>query len=168
MIKIPATPEGIPAVRAAIAAGLNVNITLIFSLERYRAVIQAYLAGLEERLTAGLEVRQIASVASFFVSRMDVKVDGLLEAIRSSEANDLCGKAAIAYTKLAYAEFVQVFRGEGFARRSGGCACLICPWRATPREVATSVPGTPISCRYTAPGPVAWELYRYPMPVKVS
>ena len=97
MVKIPATLEGIPAVRLAIAAGINVNITLIFSLERYHAVMEAYLGGLEDRLNAGLEVRQIASVASFFVSRMDTKVDALLDAIGSA-------------------------RGEGFARQ--GCHCL--------------------------------------------
>jgi transaldolase len=116
MIKIPATPEGIPAVRSAIGAGINVNMTLIFSLERYRQVMDGYLAGLEERLSAGLEVRHIASVASFFVSRMDTKVDALLDSIGSAEAKGLRGKTAIAYTKLAYEEFIKVFRGERFSR----------------------------------------------------
>jgi transaldolase/glucose-6-phosphate isomerase len=115
MIKIPATPEGIPAVRAVIAAGINVNVTLIFSLDRYRLVMQAYLDGLSDRLAAGQPVGQIASVASFFVSRMDTKVDGLLDGIDSTEARSLCGKAAIAYTKLAYEEFLKVFRGDPFA-----------------------------------------------------
>jgi transaldolase / glucose-6-phosphate isomerase len=132
MIKIPATPEGIPAVRAAIAAGINVNITLIFSLERYRAVMEAYLAGLEERLTAGLEVRQIASVASFFVSRMDTKVDALLDSIGSADAKVLRGKAAIAYTKLAYDEFLKVFRGERFTRyKAAGCSVQRPLWAST-------------------------------------
>ena len=76
--------------------------------------MEAYLGGLEERLKAGLEVRQIASVASFFVSRMDVKVDALLDGIGSAEAKDLRGKAAIAYTRLAYEAFLKVFRGETF------------------------------------------------------
>src|SRR5512141_2147976 len=97
MVKIPATKEGMPAVRAAIAAGINVNVTLIFSLERYREVMQAYLDGLAERIAAGQPVNQIASVASFFVSRMDTKVDGLLSAIGTEKARALCGKAAIAY-----------------------------------------------------------------------
>ncbi len=132
MVKIPATPEGIPAIRAAIAAGINVNVTLIFSLERYRAVIEAYLAGLEERLSAGLEVRQIASVASFFVSRMDTKVDALLDALGSANAKDLHGKAAIAYTKLAYEEFLKVFRGEQFARyKAAGCSVQRPLWAST-------------------------------------
>jgi transaldolase/glucose-6-phosphate isomerase len=132
MIKIPATPDGIPAVRAAIGAGINVNITLIFSLERYRAVMEAYLAGLEERLVAGLEVRQIASVASFFVSRMDTKVDSLLDSIGSPEAKGLRGKAAIAYTRLAYEEFLNVFQGESFARyKAAGCSVQRPLWAST-------------------------------------
>jgi transaldolase/glucose-6-phosphate isomerase len=132
MVKIPATPEGIPAVRAAIAAGINVNVTLIFSLERYRLVMDAYLAGLDERLTAGLPVRQIASVASFFVSRMDTKVDALLESIGSAEAKALRGKTAIAYTRLAYDEFLNVFRGEQFAHfQAAGCRLQRPLWAST-------------------------------------
>ncbi|MGB8213958.1 MAG: bifunctional transaldolase/phosoglucose isomerase [Anaerolineales bacterium] len=132
MIKIPATPEGIPAVQAAIAAGINVNVTLIFSLERYQAVMEAYLAGLQERLAAGQEVRQIASVASFFVSRMDTKVDALLDALTSADAKELRGKAAIAYTRLAYAAFIKVFRGERFARfNAAGCLVQRPLWAST-------------------------------------
>jgi transaldolase len=81
MVKIPATPQGIPAIQQAIAAGLNVNVTLIFSLERYRQVMEAYLRGLEDRAKAGLPLNNIASVASFFVSRVDTKVDPKLSAI---------------------------------------------------------------------------------------
>jgi transaldolase/glucose-6-phosphate isomerase len=132
MVKIPATLEGIPAVRMAIAAGINVNITLIFSLDRYQAVMEAYLGGLEDRIHAGLEVRQIASVASFFVSRVDVKVDALLDGIGSAEAKDLRGKAAIAYTRLAYEAFLKVFRGEPFARfNAAGCAVQRPLWAST-------------------------------------
>jgi transaldolase len=132
MVKIPATQEGIPAVRSAIAAGINVNITLIFSLERYHAVMEAYMGGLEDRINAGLEVRKIASVASFFVSRMDTKVDALLDAIGSVEAQELRGKAAIAYTRLAYEAFLQVFRGERFARfNAAGCAVQRPLWAST-------------------------------------
>jgi transaldolase/glucose-6-phosphate isomerase len=132
MVKIPATPEGIPAVRAAIAAGINVNITLIFSLERYRLVMDAYLAGLDERLQAGLPVGQIASVASFFVSRMDTKVDKQLEALGSAEARGLLGKTAIAYAKLAYDEFRQVFDGNRFVRyQSAGCRIQRPLWAST-------------------------------------
>ena len=132
MVKIPATLEGIPAVRAAIAAGININVTLIFSLERYRVVMEAYLTGLEERLSAGLEVRKIASVASFFVSRMDTKVDALLESIGTADAKELRGKSAIAYTKLAYDEFLKVFRGERFTRcKAAGCAVQRPLWAST-------------------------------------
>jgi len=132
MIKIPATLEGLPAVQQALAAGINVNVTLIFSIERYRAVMDAYLAGLDERLTAGLPVNCIASVASFFVSRMDTKVDGLLEGIGSTEAEVLRGKTAIAYTKLAYQEFLQVFRDPRFDRfRAAGCRVQRPLWAST-------------------------------------
>ncbi len=132
MIKIPATLEGIPAVRAALAAGINVNVTLIFSLERYRLVMEAYLAGLSDRLDAGLPVDGIASVASFFVSRMDTKVDGLLNGLGSDQAAALVGKAAIAYTKLAYAEYLHLFQGERFARfQASGCRPQRPLWAST-------------------------------------
>jgi transaldolase/glucose-6-phosphate isomerase len=104
MIKIPATPEGIPAVRAVIAAGINVNVTLIFSLERYAEVMIAYLDGLEDRLAAGLPIDHVASVASFFVSRLDSKIDPKLP-----EGAPLRGKAAVANAKLAYEAFSAVF-----------------------------------------------------------
>ena len=127
MVKIPATRAGLPAVRAAIAAGINVNVTLIFSLERYRDVMEACISGLEDRLAAGLPVGSIASVASFFVSRMDTKVDKLLPA-----ASPLRGKAAIAYTRLAYAEFEKVFHGDRFARcRAAGCQPQRPLWAST-------------------------------------
>lgn len=132
MVKIPATLEGIPAVRLAILAGINVNVTLIFSLKRYQAVMEAYLSGLEEQLNAGLEVHQIASVASFFVSRMDTKVDALLEALGSDEAKEVRGKAAIAYTRLAYDEFLKVFHSERFARfNAAGCSVQRPLWAST-------------------------------------
>ncbi|HEX9117518.1 MAG TPA: transaldolase [Anaerolineae bacterium] len=114
MIKIPATRAGLPAITAAIAAGINVNVTLIFSGERYQAVIDAYLKGLEQRVAAGLPIDRIASVASFFVSRVDTKVDGHLagmvdrEGARASRAKILLGKAAIANARLAYADFKAV------------------------------------------------------------
>lgn len=109
MIKIPATPAGIPAVRAAIAGGINVNVTLIFSIERYREVMDAYLCGLEDRVAAGQPVANIASVASFFVSRVDSKVDAQLP-----PGSPLRGKAAIANAKLAYEAFEEVFTSKRF------------------------------------------------------
>lgn len=104
MIKIPATPEGVPAVRATIAAGINVNVTLIFSLERYAEVMIAYLDGLEDRFAAGQPIDHVASVASFFVSRVDSKIDPKLP-----EGAPLRGKAAVANAKLAYEAFGAVF-----------------------------------------------------------
>ncbi len=104
MVKIPATKEGIPAIRKSIAAGLNINITLIFSLARYAEVMEAYLSGLEDRVAAGHPIDHIASVASFFVSRVDSKIDPKL-----AEDSSLRGKAAIANAKLAYDEFQKTF-----------------------------------------------------------
>jgi len=122
MIKIPATASGIPAIRRAIAEGINVNITLIFSLTRYAEVIEAYLLGLEERVGRGAAVDHVASVASFFVSRVDTAVDARLEKIIRDEgpeagrAAELLGQAAIANAKLAYAQFQAAFSDERFAR----------------------------------------------------
>ena len=100
MIKIPATKAGIPAVREAIAAGLNINVTLIFSLDRYHEVMDAYLSGLEDRVATNQPIEGIASVASFFVSRVDTKIDA-----RLPENSLLRGKAAIANARLAYESF---------------------------------------------------------------
>lgn len=122
MIKIPATEAGLPAIRQALAAGLNINVTLIFSLTRYVQVMDAYLSGLEARLEQGLPLQRIASVASFFVSRIDSKVDARLaeivrqESAESGAAAGLLGKLAIANAKLAYAEFQQIFGSARFAR----------------------------------------------------
>lgn len=111
-IKIPATEAGLPAITAAIAQGISVNVTLIFGIERYRAVMDAYLAGLEQARDAGLDLSRIHSVASFFVSRVDTEVDKRLEAIGTEEALALRGQAAIANARLAYAAFEQVMAGE--------------------------------------------------------
>jgi len=127
MIKIPATKAGIPAIRQVVAAGINVNVTLIFSLERYREVIEAYLSGLEDRLLAGGEIAQIHSVASFFVSRVDSKIDPKLPA-----DSPLRGKAAIANAKLAYDEFRKVFGGPRFGKLQMAKANLQRPlWAST-------------------------------------
>ncbi|MFN8475395.1 MAG: transaldolase [Anaerolineae bacterium] len=120
MVKIPATREGIPAIADAIAAGINVNVTLIFSRDRYLDVMDAYLRGLEARAAQGEPVASIASVASFFVSRVDTKVDAHLAEIaqeagpEAEKATRLLGKAAIANARLAYADFKQVFGDERF------------------------------------------------------
>jgi transaldolase len=114
LIKIPATKPGLPAITASIAEGISVNVTLIFSLDRYRAVIDAYLSGLEQAAANGHDLSKIFSVASFFVSRVDSEVDKRLDAIGSDEAAALKGQAAIANARLAYAVFESEFGGERF------------------------------------------------------
>ena len=117
-MKVPATPEGILAIRRLIGEGINVNVTLIFSLDAYRAVREAYIGGLEDLAGSGGDVSTIAPVASFFVSRVDTAVDGLLgERIRdcNEELADLMGKAAIANAKIAYQAFKDAFGSERFA-----------------------------------------------------
>lgn len=109
MIKIPATRAGLPAIRAALADGISVNVTLIFSLQRYREVMEAFLEGLEQARVAGRDLSTIASVASFFVSRVDTEVDKRLDAIGTEEALALRGKAAVANARLAYRDFDEVF-----------------------------------------------------------
>jgi transaldolase/glucose-6-phosphate isomerase len=126
MIKIPATPAGIPAIETCIAEGINVNVTLIFSVENYIEVAEAYIRGLRKRHAAGKPVNNVASVASFFLSRIDTAVDTILENnIHSARLqgdmdaiqlnNRLLGQAAIANAKLAYKRFRELFYGEGFA-----------------------------------------------------
>ena len=106
-IKIPATREGLPAITQCISEGISVNVTLIFSLERHAEVIDAYMAGLEQAKAAGRDLSKIASVASFFVSRVDTEVDGRLDKLGTPEATALRGKAAIANARLAYELFEQ-------------------------------------------------------------
>jgi transaldolase len=106
-IKIPATREGLPAITQCISEGISVNVTLIFSLERHGEVIDAYMAGLEQAQAAGRDLSKIASVASFFVSRVDTEVDGRLDKLGTPEATALRGKAAIANARLAYELFEQ-------------------------------------------------------------
>lgn len=117
MIKVPATQAGIPAIRALIAAGININVTLIFSLDRYAAVKEAYIEGLEDRVARDEPVDQIASVASFFVSRVDSNIDAQLAKLAADDPANaaqyqaLQGKIAVANAKLAYAQFEDVFSG---------------------------------------------------------
>jgi transaldolase len=113
-VKIPATAEGLPAIRQMIAEGRNVNVTLIFGLARYAEVIDAYLSGLEAAAEAGRDLSLISSVASFFISRVDTEVDRRLEAIGTPEALALRGRAAVTQGQLAYALATEVFTGERF------------------------------------------------------
>ncbi len=114
MIKIPATVEGLPAITAAIGEGISVNVTLIFSLDRYRAVAQAYLDGLEQAQGAGLDLGSIRSVASIFLSRIDTKVDAALDEIGTDQARAVRGRTAIAGARLAYQVFQEIFSSPRF------------------------------------------------------
>ena len=120
MVKIPATKAGLPAITETIAAGINVNVTLIFSLDRYREVREAYLAGLEKRASAGKTIANIASVASFFISRIDTKVDKQLESLtkiataeEKQRIEQLMGKTAVASGKLAFQDYEDTFGDKG-------------------------------------------------------
>ena len=127
MVKIPATAEGIPAIQAMIAEGRKINVTLIFSLERHAEVIEAYLSGLERLVAGGGDPSQVASVASFFVSRVDTEADR-----RLPEGHPLRGKVAVANAKLAYQLFRQRFSGERWERLAAAGARLQRPlWAST-------------------------------------
>ncbi len=115
MIKVPGTAEGVKAFEALTALGINVNVTLLFSVARYREIAHAYIRGLERRLADGHSIARIASVASFFVSRVDVSADKALLAHTSDAAKALTGKIAIANAKVAYGHFVNLFGSEQFA-----------------------------------------------------
>ena len=129
MIKIPATPAGIPAIESVIAAGINVNVTLIFSLAQYEAAAWAYINGLEKLQKTGRSLGQTASVASFFISRVDTAVDAALEKIGRS---DLQGTTAIDNARLAYARFREIFAGEHWDRLAGAGARVQRPlWAST-------------------------------------
>jgi transaldolase len=116
LVKIPATQEGLSAITSALAEGVSVNVTLIFSVERYRDVMNAYLDGLERASANGQTLGGIASVASFFVSRVDTEIDKRLEKIGTDEALALRGKAGVANSRLAYAAFEEVFQGTRWAQ----------------------------------------------------
>jgi transaldolase len=132
-IKIPATKEGLPAITATLAEGISVNVTLIFSVERHREVMDAYLEGLEQAKQAGHDISKIHSVASFFVSRVDTEIDKRLEKIGSEDAKALRGQAAVANARLAYAAYQEVFvGGDRFARLEADGARVQRPlWAST-------------------------------------
>jgi transaldolase len=111
-IKIPATMDGLPAITRTLAEGISVNVTLIFSLDRYSAVMDAFLAGMEQARANGHDLSTMGSVASFFVSRFDTEVDMRLDKIGTEEAKAMRGKAAVANAQLAYQRYEQVFSGE--------------------------------------------------------
>ena len=115
LVKIPGTKAGLPAISQCLAEGISVNVTLLFSVERYAEVMDAFIDGVERARAAGLDVSKIESVASFFVSRVDTEVDKRLDKLGSDEAKNLRGKAAIANARLAYEQYEKVFSGERWA-----------------------------------------------------
>ncbi len=116
LVKVPATKAGLPAITQLIGEGISINVTLIFSLQRYREVMDAYLEGVERYIASGGDPAKVASVASFFVSRMDVEVDRRLSDIGTETATALAGTAAVANTRLAYEAFLETFSGERWQR----------------------------------------------------
>ena len=139
MVKVPGTTEGAIAVRRLIADGINVNVTLLFSIDAHARVIEAYLGGLEDRLAAGKPIDRLASVASFFVSRVDSEIDKRLDAIAASAGEGvrdgilaLRGRAAVANAKLAYRLFTQLFSGERWEKLAAAGARVQRPlWAST-------------------------------------
>jgi transaldolase len=128
-VKIPATMAGLPAIEDCIAKGTSINITLIFSLERYKAVVEAYIRGLERLVASGGDPRKVSSVASFFVSRVDTEADKRLDAVGRK---DLQGKLAIANAKLAYQHYLDTFKGERWEFLEGkGASKQWCLWAST-------------------------------------
>ena len=131
-IKIPATPAGVPAIEAAISEGINVNVTLMFSVEVYREVAQAYIAGLRARHERGEDVSRVASVASFFVSRVDTKVDKMLSDLGDPLGLVFQGRAAIANAKRAYEAFNEIFAADEFDElEAAGAHVQRCLWAST-------------------------------------
>ncbi|HEX2142322.1 MAG TPA: transaldolase [Candidatus Limnocylindria bacterium] len=131
-VKIPATPAGLPAIEDAVAEGININITLMFSVDVYRDVARAYIAGLRRRKERGEPIDRVASVASFFVSRVDTKVDKALDAVGTDAARALRGQAAIANARQAYAAYGEIFGGTEFAGlRAAGARVQRCLWAST-------------------------------------
>jgi len=132
MIKVPATPEGIPAVRELIGDGVNVNITLMFSTKHYEAVANAYLEGLARLIERGGDPRKVASVASFFVSRVDTAVDKALARLNDPAAKAIMGKVAVANSRLVYQRFKEIFHSESFQPlRTSGAAAQRLLWAST-------------------------------------
>lgn len=132
MIKVPATPQGIPAIRELIGSGININITLMFSMAHYEAVAQAYIDGLQHLLANGGDPEKVASVASFFVSRVDTAVDKKLAELNDPAAAMLLGKVAVANSKVVYQRFKEIFRGEAFSQlAAAGAARQRLLWAST-------------------------------------
>jgi transaldolase len=154
MIKIPATVEGLPAITGALADGISVNVTLVFSVQRHRAVMAAFFAGLEGARANGHDLATIASVASFFVSRVDTEVDKRLEAIGTEQALALRGQAAVANARLAYAAYQQEFATQRWARLAEAGARPQRPLWASTGVKNPTYPDTKYVTELIAPGVV--------------
>jgi transaldolase len=153
-IKIPATRAGLPAITETIARGISVNVTLIFSLDRYREVMDAYMAGLEQARAKGLELSGIHSVASFFVSRVDTEIDKRLDAMGTEQAKALRGRAAVANARLAYQAFEEVTGGDRWQALSHAGANPQRPLWASTGVKDPAYPDTLYVTELVAPGTV--------------
>lgn len=154
MIKIPATVEGLPAITAVLAEGISVNVTLIFSVDRYDQVMDAFFAGIEAALEAGRDVSRLASVASFFVSRVDTEIDRRLDAMGTAEATALRGAAAVANARLAYARHVERFSSSRWELLAASGALAQRPLWASTSVKDPSLPSTLYVAQLVAPGTV--------------
>ena len=154
LIKIPATVEGLPAITQVIAQGISVNVTLIFSLDRYRGVMNAYLTGLEQAREAGRDLSSIHSVASFFVSRVDAEVDKRLAELDDPRAAELKGRAALANARLAYQAYDEVFSTPRWANLSDAGANVQRPLWASTSVKDESLPDTLYVTELVAPNTV--------------
>ncbi|WP_312179799.1 transaldolase [Arthrobacter sp.] len=154
LIKIPATQEGLPAISAVIGAGISVNVTLIFSLERYREVINAFMVGIEQARENGHDLSTIHSVASFFVSRVDAEIDKRLDAVGTDEAKALKGKAGLANARLAYQVFEESFATERWQVLAAAGANAQRPLWASTGVKDPSLPDTLYVTELVAPGVV--------------
>ena len=154
LIKIPATEKGLPSIAATIAEGISVNVTLIFSLERYRGVINAYMEGLERALENGKDLSTIHSVASFFVSRVDTEIDKRLAAVGSAEAASLTGKAGLANARLAYQVYEESLQTERWQRLASAGANAQRPLWASTGVKDPNLPDTLYVTELVAPNTV--------------
>ena len=153
-IKIPATPEGLPAITRTLAEGISVNVTLIFGLDRYREVMDAFMSGLEQARANGHDLTKIGSVASFFVSRVDTEVDKRLDKIGSDEAKAMIGKAGIANAQLAYEAYTEVFATDRWQALADAGAHPQRPLWASTSTKNPAFPDTIYVEQLTAPGTV--------------
>ncbi|HEY3978269.1 MAG TPA: transaldolase, partial [Streptosporangiaceae bacterium] len=153
-IKIPAARQGIPAIADCLADGISINVTLIFSLQRYEEVMDAFLDGMERAVAAGKDVSVMASVASFFVSRVDTEVDARLDKIGTPEAAALRGRAAIANARIAYEHYERVFSGERWAALHDAGAAPQRPLWASTSVKDPAYPDTRYVTDLVAPGVV--------------